>query len=485
MTTESDTTEVQPVRAVRRTRRAATSEATLSPGMTAVVDGLPPGSNRTLAAAPGRLDVLGASADYLGSLVVNRPLARRVFVGVSPRDDGMVSIAAAGAPHTDGALRLPVSALAHTNGNPTRVLQAIGLSDGGDAADTRRTVVGTLAEMWRDGMVSGMAGGFSIVLASELQGLTDVGHTASVAAATLVALAALCRTTLDAAEATRLCQRVENQWLSWPVGPGDAACALGAESGTLARTCGETGRQVGSLSLPDNVVLLGIDSGASCPDAAVTYVRYRTAAFMGRALIERIMAHDPADAIPWEGYLSRIPEAAYVERFRDRIPTRLTGREFLDRFGETGDPLTRIDPDFVYKIRSRTEHHIYEHGRAHRFAELIDRARADRDDEALRLAGEVMYASHWSYGQRCGLASIQTDLLVNLVRRCADQDLVYGAKITGRGCGGVVAVLMRDTDAAWNAIHTTLHTYEQKTGRTTSLLQGSHAGALRVGTRRV
>ena len=51
-----------------------------------------------------------------------------------------------------------------------------------------------------------------------------------------------------------------------------------------------------------------------------------------------------------------------------------------------------------------------------------------------------MFQSHWSYTE-CGLGCEATDQLIELVRRRAGQDLLFGAKITGGGAGGTVAVL--------------------------------------------
>ena len=54
-----------------------------------------------------------------------------------------------------------------------------------------------------------------------------------------------------------------------------------------------------------------------------------------------------------------------------------------------------------------------------------------------------MYASHASYSA-CGLGSDGTDLLVDLARAAGAADGIYGAKITGGGSGGTVAILARD-----------------------------------------
>ncbi len=51
-----------------------------------------------------------------------------------------------------------------------------------------------------------------------------------------------------------------------------------------------------------------------------------------------------------------------------------------------------------------------------------------------------MFQSHWSYTE-CGLGCEATDQLIELVRQHAGKDLLFGAKITGGGAGGTVAVL--------------------------------------------
>ena len=92
-----------------------------------------------------------------------------------------------------------------------------------------------------------------------------------------------------------------------------------------------------------------------------------------------------------------------------------------------------------------------------------------------------MYASHWSYGQRCGLGSIETDLLVNWIRRSGESAGIHGAKISGRGCGGVVTVLMDATEPARLALDQAVRHYQQQSGHTPSILRGAVDGAWHTG----
>lgn len=451
-----------------------------------VLKHIPDDSPRYVASAPGRLDVMGGIAEYSGALVLNMTLAHHACVAVQPRADGMISIihTPGSKPSTDGAIEVPAPQLVGPDGKPVPAL-----GDGwpwGDAPDDAvRCVLGVLVEALRAGLVSDWADGLSIAVDSNLTGLTDAGHNAAVAAAMLAASTQAAGVTPDPLQAVAISQRVENDWLGVPVGTADAVCALLGEPHKLNQLRCEPCTLVDPIPLPDELMLVGVDSGVLRPDAEVKYRRARTAAFMGRVLVDRIIQYEGGPQAPWNGYLARISITDYVERFRDRIPTKLKGSEFLERFGETGDPLTTIEPAFVYKIRSRTEHHIYEHARSCQFVDCLSRSIRNNDSRALAEAGELMYASHWSYGQRCGLGSMETDLLTNLIREHGVKADIYGAKISGRGCGGMVTVLMRGTDRAREALHQALETYESRTGEQPTFIHGSSAGSLVAGAQRM
>ena len=62
---------------------------------------------------------------------------------------------------------------------------------------------------------------------------------------------------------------------------------------------------------------------------------------------------------------------------------------------------------------------------------------------------------------------------------------VYGAKITGRGCGGTVAILMRSTDRARAAIDGAIQDYQARSGKSATAINGSEPGAMVCGARRL
>ena len=93
-----------------------------------------------------------------------------------------------------------------------------------------------------------------------------------------------------------------------------------------------------------------------------------------------------------------------------------------------------------------------------------------------------MYQSHASYSA-CGLGSDGTDLLVQLAREAGAPEGIFGAKITGGGSGGTVAVLGRRD--AGPRVAQIARDYEARTGRATYLFEGSSPGAAAVGAVRI
>jgi L-arabinokinase len=188
---------------------------------------------------------------------------------------------------------------------------------------------------------------------------------------------------------------------------------------------------------------------------------YRIIAGMaGRSVARRAGEQVAIDDPTWRGYLANIAPSLWETAYRDQIPLQIGGADFLERYGGTTDTVTRVDPARTYAVRQPTAHPIYEHHRVRLFRALLgrlaeDEGRRTEDErwppfvvrpssfvEAATLLGELMFQSHASYSA-CGLGSDGTDRLVELVRAAGPQSGLYGAKITGGGSGGTVAVLAR------------------------------------------
>src|SRR6185436_18271737 len=145
------------------------------------------------------------------------------------------------------------------------------------------------------------------------------------------------------------------------------------------------------------------------------------------------------------------------------------GRDFLDKYDGTTDVVTSVDPEIEYPIFAATRHPIYEHARVKKFAAVLKNWTGE--DEQRQKLGQLMHESHESYSN-CGLGSEGTDVLVALARA---EDGLYGAKITGGGSGGTVAVLGRRSASV--AIRNVAARYREQTGYDPAIISGSSAGA--------
>ncbi len=433
--------------------------------------------------APGRLDVMGSLADYTGALVLGVPLERHACVAMQRRTDGIVSVAcsAGSSKNGDRPVEIPVEKLFPASGtvlDAASCLKLLGKKSSTDAV----CCVGALVEGLRAGLLPAFSGGLSIAVDTTLAELPGTGRHGAVCAATLAAASGVLDVTIDAIGACLACGEVENRWFGRAVGISGAACSLSGQAELINEVRCDPCTLSGTVALPDGVSLVGIHCGTMRDDAWEKFAQVRTATFMGRGVVDRIVKHERLDQIRWDGYLSRISINDYVERFRDRLPTKIKGSDFLDRLGDPGDALTAVDPKLAYKVRSRTEHHIYEHARSCQFVECMNLAARSTDDRALIEAGELMYASHWSYGQRCGLGSVATDSLLNCFRAQGTDSDVFGAKATAQGCGGVVLVLTKNTERANTAFQRAIDAYGEKSGETATVLRGSCCGSLVGGT---
>jgi galactokinase len=88
--------------------------------------------------------------------------------------------------------------------------------------------------------------------------------------------------------------------------------------------------------------------------------------------------------------------------------------------------------------------------------------------------GSLMTAAHASYSA-CGLGSAGTDLLVKLANEAGSHKGMFGAKITGGGSGGTVAILA-DANAG-PVIAEIAERYTAATGAGSYVFYGSSPGA--------
>jgi len=279
------------------------------------------------------------------------------------------------------------------------------------------------------------------------------------------------------------CQEVENHVVGAPCGIMDQITSACGQRDRLLRLRCQPGTIEGYLEIPAGYRFYGIDSGVSHAVAGADYETVRTAAFMGYRMIAaaaglpvqreggRLRIDDPR----WGGYLANLtgPEWAALAR---GLPEEIAGGEFLERYGGITDTVTAVHSERRYPVRPATGHPVREQARVDRVAALLG-VLADEPQAAVEL-GRLMCDSHRSYGA-CGLGSDGTDRLVELVAAEGPERGLFGAKITGGGSGGTVAVFGRRDAAA--LVRDVATRYGAETGRETGVFTSSGPGAAETG----
>ncbi len=436
---------------------------------------------RLIARAPGRLDCLGGMADFSGALALQMPIERCAYVAVSPRQDQRIHVQTVGYDDDRPAMiDWPLSLFYKPDG---AFISAKDFAVHFAACPWATHVAGVFWAFLTSKTLPHFAGGVTLLLHSDIPAEMGLASSAAIQVATAKALAGLFDLQVDAAQLTQICRTANVEVVGAEPGLVDhLTCLLGEPNALLQIRC-QPDNILGTLPLPQEVSFAAVCTGTRLPIYRQRYADNRATSLIGRFLIEQILRVGGHTGNPTGGYLANISPSEYTRRFRNELPVKLRGRDFLAHFGQPPTLSVKIDPGKIYKVRSRTEHHIYENDRTHRFMERLARARRTGEHDALTEAGELMYASHWSYGQRCGTGSIETDILVNLIRAHGPARGLYGAKVTGGGCGGTVAVLMAEHENAHKALSEICDVYAEKTGHTPTILTGSSPGAAHFGCR--
>ena len=330
--------------------------------------------------------------------------------------------------------------------------------------------------------------GANVYVNSEVPLNKGVSSSAAIEVAVMKPAARAYGIDLHGIELAEACQWVENVIAESACGIMDqAAATLGDEGYVLPLLC-QPCQPFPLVRLPEQLHCWAVDSGVSHAVTGIEYEAARAAAFMGYKLIcdwEGLrVTRDASSRIPrftdarWRGYLSEVTPSVFRSKYELRLPERMPGTEFLREGQFHPDPFTTVRPEIQYRIRNCTRYAIEENQRIQLFVELARGAAAQASEAAYRLMGDLMYQSHYSYTE-CGLGNEATDLLVELVREQGLAEGLYGAKVTGGGAGGTVAILgQRNAKPAFEKV---VRAYAQERHIEPYVIDGSSMGADRFG----
>ncbi len=458
------------------------------------------------ARAPGRLDVMGGVADYSGSIVLEMPIAQAAYAAWQWRSDRKLKIRSIGIA-SEGMqqdIEISLDDMVEADGKVRPIEEVRDRLAGNEATHWASYVAGCFYVMLAaHSIVSGGNAherigeiGANILIESEVPVGAGVSSSAALEVSVMMALSEAAGIHPSDLTLAAWCQRVENLIVGAPSGIMDqVTSALGVENCLTVLKC-QPHDLLGAQPVPPGWRFIGIDSRVKHSVSGLRYTKARIGAFMGLKIIQL-----ESGGKLLENYLCQMSPAEF-QVYRDFLPESITGAEYEKLYGFLPDTVTRVDPAQTYHPLKCAEHPILENDRAKQFVALMHMASLPPDEQInsgsqhtyygppdammLREAGQLMYAAHASYSDRLDLGSRETDLLVDLIRDRGEECGLYGAKITGGGSGGTVAILCReDTELAETALIEICEIYLKKTGITPHAIIGSSPGAVQFGARHI
>jgi L-arabinokinase len=317
--------------------------------------------------APGRIDVMGGIADYSGALVLQLPIAAATHVAIQLHDEPAIRIHSLSA-DAEGALRkfeMPLEVLLSAEG-PISYASACALFR--EQKDHWAAyVAGAFLVLMREKRAV-FDRGASLFISSAVPEGKGVSSSAALEVASLQAIAIAYDIRLSPVELALQCQRVENLIAGAPCGVMDQMTAACGESDRLLSLLCQPAHLNGTLGLPDELRIWGLDSGIRHSVGGSDYGAVRTATFMGYRIIVAKAGVDK-----WNGYLANVTPAEFEQHFVECLPEQITGAEFLKRYGGIADTVTTVRPDQTYNVRRATRHPVYEHARVQSFANILQK----------------------------------------------------------------------------------------------------------------
>lgn len=347
-----------------------------------------------VARAPGRVNLIGEHTDYNDGFVLPMAIDRDVTIVGAPRDDRVVRLRSA-----------------NFGDEASFVLERIEKAHDGAWSNYARGVASVLQH-------AGFAlHGFDGVIYGDVPIGSGLSSSAAIEMATLMAFTAAgadgpAPLVLDGAQAARLAQRAENEFVGVNCGIMDQfISSLGKAGHALFIDCRSLAYEL--TPLPEGVTVLVVDTSAPRTLAASAYNERRA-------------------------QCEQAARALGVPALRD-----VSVEAFERRRGELPDLIAR-----------RAAHVIYENRR------VLEAVAALRANDVTTF-GQLMNQSHDSLRDLYEVSSKELDAVVEIARRVPG---VYGARMTGAGFGGCAIALVDDAQAGALAQAIT-HEYPQRTGR--------------------
>jgi galactokinase len=422
--------------------------------------------NRT----PGRLDLMGGNDDYTGGLVFETTIREATFVAVQPRSDRNVNFynPAVKAIGWKELVEFSLDDLLVNNGQVKDLESVRNWINKDPKRSWCAYILGDLYFLIKN-FPDKVINGFSLYLESDVP---------------MKALAEMYGIHVKGVKLAEWTQWVEIALTQSACGIMDQLSVVMGDEGYFVPMLCQPCQPKSLVKLPETLRIWGIDSGVRHSVAGIEYESARAATFMGYRFLcdfeklEPVL--DESGALPrwvepkWNGYLANIFPSQFRTFYEQRLPESMSGEQYNQLYTTHLDPFTPVRPEVVYPVRAATRYAVEENWRVHNFFSLISRPAETLDINTGALLGELMYLAHRGYSE-CGLGSEATDKIVELVRQEKENGLL-GAKITGGGAGGTVAILGWNTPVAEASFQNVLAKYAIWSKSEPYVFSGSSAG---------
>jgi galactokinase len=428
---------------------------------------------------PARLDVMGGISDYSGANVCEGVLGGGMVIALQPRTDRTLRIRTMQANHGSLAVetRIPLDYFEMGEGFVSyEQMQALCKSN--PLSSWVAYIGGSIFALLKEQSIH-LPFGFNMLLLSGVPMNVGIGSSAAAEIATLYCLQGYLGLNLSAADLARLGQLAENLVVGAPCGIMDQISVTSGRQGKLTHILCRPGSIMREIEIPPDTAFVGINSMVKHSIGGSAYSGVRVGAFMGKRIINHLRAQNGEYPVQ---HLTELLPDSFENNYRALLPETIRGSEFLADYQSHDDPITRIQPDATYRVAGPTAHPIYENMRVMKFMDHL-LAAADGNERELVAAGECMVASHAGYRDDCQLSVPEVDFIVDAVCSRGPQKGLYGAKITGGGSGGTVAVFGRK-DGLSQEIPAITREYKRLTGLEADVFEGSSPGAIEFGVHR-
>ncbi len=214
--------------------------------------------------------------------------------------------------------------------------------------------------------------------------------------------------------------------------------------------------------------------------AGNAYGNVRIGAFMGKRMINEIRARTGRAAV---NYLTEVSVNSSEAEYESEIPEEILGSEFLAKYKTHDDPVTTVQPDATYRVAGPTRHPIEENERVLQVLWMPSMRRPE-EWRCWLSRPEKKCTPRTTVTRRIAISPRrEVDFLVEAVRKRGAKEGLYGAKITGGGTGGTVAVFGR-TRCVEEAHSADCGRISRRVGVMPDIFEGTSPGAIEFGARR-